>query len=283
MEEYKPIECAIDLMRRMPPQKLELNLENLCDLLPEYSDTFYENIEKPLGISLCKKTGKEYLLSEFNRDGDSYRSPWSNEYEPEIATDIYPSSALRSLEVAFNDAFQVYTKLYYEGGISSVYLWEHKKGFNGTILIKKINDNNKRVRGAWDSIHIFEADLNGSHVVYRLSSSILLYTITNNSNVGTLNLSGSIRRMSEIESSVTQMNDHIINLGQLIEEQESKIRNTLHEVYFQKTKDIINEIRQLSNLNEQQNQSNLRHSLASKLQSMSLQKGEKSDAIDYTD
>ena len=27
---------------------------------------------------------KDYLLCDYNRDGDSYRSPWTNEYDPPI-------------------------------------------------------------------------------------------------------------------------------------------------------------------------------------------------------
>ena len=38
-----------------------------------------------------------------------------------------------------NEAFDQYRELYYEGGISSVYLWDtsHAKNFAGVILFKK--------------------------------------------------------------------------------------------------------------------------------------------------
>lgn len=46
-------------------------------------------------------TGRKYLLCDYNRDGDSYRSPWSNAYEPPIEGDdgFQPSPALRAMEV----------------------------------------------------------------------------------------------------------------------------------------------------------------------------------------
>jgi capping protein beta len=49
---------------------------------------------------------REFLKCEYNRDGDSYRSPWSNKYFPQ-ATDepIYPSSELLQLEQKSNDVF----------------------------------------------------------------------------------------------------------------------------------------------------------------------------------
>ena len=49
-----------------------------------------------------------------------------------------PSSEVRMLEVAANDAFDTYRELYYEGGAcSSVYLWDLDGGFAAVVLIKK--------------------------------------------------------------------------------------------------------------------------------------------------
>ena len=48
---------------------------------------------------------KRYLLCDYNRDGDSYRSPWSNQYVPSLPIGpdgeggLMPSSTLRELEV----------------------------------------------------------------------------------------------------------------------------------------------------------------------------------------
>lgn len=36
-----------------------------------------------------------------------------------------------------NEAFDVYRDLYYEGGVSSVYLWDMDDGFAGVVLLKK--------------------------------------------------------------------------------------------------------------------------------------------------
>jgi hypothetical protein len=41
------------------------------------------------------------------------------------------------LETSANDAFDTYRELYYEGGVSSVYLWDLDEGFAGVVLIKK--------------------------------------------------------------------------------------------------------------------------------------------------
>lgn len=44
---------------------------------------------------------------------------------------------MRKLEVAANEAFDVYRELYYEGGVGSVYFWDLDDGFAGVILLKK--------------------------------------------------------------------------------------------------------------------------------------------------
>jgi capping protein beta len=61
--------------------------------------------------------GREYLKCEYNRDGEAYRSPWSNRYFPEDAVTaeaVYPSSELLQLELKFNDIFQRYVHHYFD-------------------------------------------------------------------------------------------------------------------------------------------------------------------------
>ena len=48
---------------------------------------------------------------------------------------------------------------YYEGGISSVYLWDLDHGFAGAILIKKAGDASSKIKGCWDSIHVIEVQV----------------------------------------------------------------------------------------------------------------------------
>jgi capping protein beta len=73
----------------------------------------------------------------------SGRSPWSNAYIPESPGAPTPSSKLRQLEVSLNSAFVTYKEMYFEGGVSSVYLWdlEEQQGrelaFAGVVLLKK--------------------------------------------------------------------------------------------------------------------------------------------------
>lgn len=48
---------------------------------------------------------------------------------------------------------------YFEGGISSVYLWDLDHGFAGVVLIKKAGDGSEMIKGCWDSIHVVEVQV----------------------------------------------------------------------------------------------------------------------------
>jgi capping protein beta len=156
-QESQKLDYALDLMRRLPPQQIEKNLTNLIDLVPNLCEDLLSAIDQPLKVSRDKQVGKDYLLCDYNRDGDSYRSPWSNIYDPAFDEGILPTDRLRKLEIEANAAFEQYREMYYEGGVSSVYFWDNEHGFAGVILIKKAGDgSNKKIKGFWDSIHVIE-------------------------------------------------------------------------------------------------------------------------------
>merc|ERR1712193_349016 len=102
------LDCALDMMRRLPPHHVERNLSNLIDIVPDLCEDLLSSVDQPLKIQKDKETGKDYLLCDYNRDGDSYRSPWSNKYEPPMDDGAMPSNTLRNLEVEANKAFDQY-------------------------------------------------------------------------------------------------------------------------------------------------------------------------------
>ena len=67
------LDCALDLMRRLPPQQIERNLSDLIDLAPTLCEDLLSSVDQPLKIARDRKLGKDYLLCDYNRDGDSYR------------------------------------------------------------------------------------------------------------------------------------------------------------------------------------------------------------------
>lgn len=190
------MDCALDLMRRLPPQKIEKNLIDLIDLAPGLCEDLLSSVDQPLKISKDKETGRDYLLCDYNRDGDSYRSPWSNTYDPPLEDGSMPSERLRKLEIEANHAFDQYREMYYEGGVSSAYLWDLDHGFAGVILIKKAGDGSKKIKGCWDSIHVVEVQekSTGRTAHYKLTSTAMLWLQTNKQGSGTMNLGGSLTR-----------------------------------------------------------------------------------------
>ena len=156
--------------------------------VPELCEDLLSSVDQPLKIArdktvsikshkywfhlISSKVGKDYLLCDYNRDGDSYRcvmyycfccawhifqrlldkmltsttyllffswhwifcrSPWSNQYEPALDDGAMPSERLRKLEIDANTAFDQYREMYFEGGVSSVYLWDLDHGFAGRL------------------------------------------------------------------------------------------------------------------------------------------------------
>lgn len=230
------------------------------------------------------------------------RSPWTNEYIPPIPSGTVPSTKLRNLEQAANDAFAVYREMYYEGtGISSVYLWdlEDSSGtsFAGVVLLKKTSKGGDgQTSGAWDSIHVFEASEKSRQGTYKLTSTvgcfpqfqssctdllvlpvvpskIMLYmNKAGSETLGDLTLGGSMTRQMEqsypldttasYATTSTSINpSHISNIGRMIEDQEIKMRGLLQDVYFAKTRDVVNDIRILRGAGEESKRKGLQGEL----------------------
>lgn len=245
------LDCALDLMRRLPPQNTEENLAGLIDLVPSLCEDLLSSIDQPLQVAKDAESNKDYLLCDYNRDGDSYRSPWSNVYDPPIEDGATPSPKLRELEIQANQAFDTYRELYFEGGVSSSYLWDLDNGFAGVILIKKNGDGSKSVSGCWDSIHVVEVQekSSGRNAMYKLTSTVMLWLETNKADSGMMKLGGSMTRQDEKENvTVSDASPHVANIGSMIEDMEFKMRSQLNEIYFSKTKDIVNDLRSVDGI-----------------------------------
>ncbi|BES94064.1 capping protein [Nesidiocoris tenuis] len=263
------MDCALDLMRRLPPQEIEKNLSDLIDLVPTLCEDLLSSVDQPLKIARDHEAGKDYLLCDYNRDGDSYRSPWSNTYTPTLEDGSMPSERLRKLEIDANNAFDQYREMYFEGGVSSVYLWDLEiNGFAGAILIKKAGDGSKKIKGCWDSIHVVEVQekSSGRNAHYKLTSTVMLWLQTNKTGSGTMNLGGSLTRQVELDANVSEASPHIANIGRMVEDMENKIRNTLNEIYFGKTKDIVNGLRVVEPESGSKTRQSLKQDLTAALQ-----------------
>jgi len=223
--------AALDLMRRMPPSRCETSLEELVDLVPHLTDDLLNTIDQPLQTAKDAQ-GNAYLLCDYNRDGDSYRSPWTNEYDPPLSDGVLPSPKLRAMETLANDIFEGYREMYYEGGISSVYFWDlDESSFAACVLVKKDAEEKKKLEaGNWDAIHVVEVrPLGPKRAAYKLTTTIMLRIKTGHAvgvHEGEMNLSGSLTRQKEEELAVGDVASHVANMGRMVEEMESRMRDT---------------------------------------------------------
>ncbi|KAI0346515.1 F-actin capping protein, beta subunit [Trametopsis cervina] len=277
------VDSMLDLMRRLPPTNVEENVNALIGMCPDYADELLGSVDQPLKVLVDRSTGRDYLACDYNRDGESYRSPWSNEYDPPLDDGTVPSTKLRKLEVTANEAFDTYREMYFEGGASSVYLWDLDDGFAGVVLIKKSvgsSEAKSEPSGSWDSIHVFEAVERGRQAHYKLTSTIMLSMITSSVKVteadkkeekldvkrdGNTTLSGSMTRQTEQDHSIQEQTSHITNIGKMIEDMEIKMRNLLQEVYFGKTRDVVFDLRSLDDLEKARRQRDLQKELLGSL------------------
>ena len=141
-------------------------------------------------------SGKKFLKHEYNRDGDSYRSPWSNTYFPASPdATFFPSEQLLQLEQKANDVFSTYVHLYFDYAISSVYFNDtDTQGFNACFLVKKEMDPSKTIRsGTWDGIHIVVCSMKDApKVSYKVISTVMIsLELKQADGVGSLTIHGS--------------------------------------------------------------------------------------------
>ncbi|KIM84334.1 hypothetical protein PILCRDRAFT_6581 [Piloderma croceum F 1598] len=287
------VDSMLDLMRRLPPTRVEENVAALVGICPDYADDLLGSVDQPLQLRTDRATGREYLACDYNRDGESYRSPWSNEYDPPLDDGTTPTPKLRKMEITANEAFDTYREMYFEGGVSSVYLWDlDDGGFAGVVLLKKTMAPNtpSEPSGSWDSIHVFEAAERGRQAHYKLTSTIMLQLVTHKGEneagegkqqhagstrmegsgkgkgegwkkEGEVSLSGSMTRQTEQDWPLHDSSSHITNTGKMIEEMEIKMRNLLQEVYFGKTRDIVYDLRSMDDLAKARKQRELQKEL----------------------
>eukprot|EP00762_Andalucia_godoyi_P004063 ANDGO_06355.mRNA.1 F-actin-capping protein subunit beta len=261
------LDAALDLMRRMSPAKTAENLTRLAALVPEMTDSLLQTIDQPLKSTQCPSTGNQFLLSDFNRDGDSFRSPWSNEYVPAIEDGISPSEALRLVEREMNETWKAYARAYHDqGAVSSVYCWDLEDGtfaetggFAAAFLIKK-----QLEKGCWDAIHVVQVNpAQGSQdrATYTLTSTVMVALEARDMDLG-----GSLTRQRSVEMALRHgKRSHIANIGGMIQDEELRLRTQIEDVYFGKTAEIAGLLHSRTSLQERDARKNLAMGLSAAL------------------
>jgi len=249
------VKNCLNILRRTPPSDVAGNLERMVAVRPDLDEELCQRVDTPLQLDKDTKSGKQFILCDYNRDGDSFRSPWSNEYFPPIDDGedcLRPSENLRKLEIEANDVFDHYRHLYFEGGVSSVYMWDLDTGFAACFSIQKEAQGDKELQGfngTWSSVHVFEVKNQSPKDTfeYRLTSTVLVSMPLQVKGLGDIDLSGSLSKQASKTATLKTFGDqkqsHLEIMGEMLEDLELDLRSTIEGVYFQKTKEIINGMR----------------------------------------
>lgn len=254
-EHQRQVAAALNLLQRLPPQDLQTNLDAFNQIAPHLEQTLEPYVSRPLKI---QRDPEYFVISGYNCDGGTHRSPWSNKYIPPPEGDadeerlFRPSERLRRLEETFNEVFDAYKTSYYEGGVSSVYLWDLDEGFAGAFLIRKeLSETPKGEKGVWDSIHILEVreSPNSNFAEYKLSTSVLLHMqVGDKKKDGETEVSGLLSRQAESRWDRRKKGGedaHVMHVGRMIEEMEISIRQNLDSLYMAKQREVLDIVHKL--------------------------------------
>ena len=266
MLEFK--ESLNNLVRIFPPDKLPLFKDKIFALDNEKNDLIkdvFKNVPISLKVNNSDPLGP-FIECDINKDGDSYRSPWSNKYFPDIESSKYLPNELRQLEEKLNTFIKLYTKFYYgESAISSVYFKLQDNSIpNGffcyTLIKNNISKSDKLKENSFlDSIHVttikFMRENNAGKeqikVIYKTKSNFI-YDIKLKDFDGAC-YNGNNKTENTKTAYVDNYFDndtHITLIGSSIEENEEILRNQIDGYTLEKNISICNEIRNLNGLNK---------------------------------
>jgi len=245
-----------DLLRRVPPNKIETRLFDAISLVPDLEETLLSTVDTPLKIKTDEITNHQFVACEFNRDYDSHRSPFSNQYFPPIEDGQKISERLRAIEVKANNAFQAYCHLYFKGGTSSVYLWEIEENtFGFGVFIKNEVDttltDGRTLKGCIDCSDTIEVDESESTAKYTLTSSVIMRLEIDIGLDKPLIINGSVSEAKVRQVAWTNDDDHIVNVGKLVEDNSTNFRDIIEEMYVKKLNHIA-ELLKNTTISEQQ-------------------------------
>lgn len=261
-EQQKQKQAAMSLLKRLPPQDVAEDLTSFIRIAPHLEQALAPPlVSKPLRIENDPEHNKDFIACNYNSDGGAFRSPWSNKYfrSGKLATGgdtelFRPSERLRRLEETFNEVFEAYKTSYYEGGVSSVFLWDMDEGFAGAFLIHKECSQDRGVEhGVWDSVHVLEVKepaRSNSLVDYKLSTTVLLHmkvgeAAGTESSSGETELGVKISRQAEDKRKKTGDDSHLLHMGHMIEDMEISIRQSLDVVCMAKQREVLGSVRRL--------------------------------------
>ena len=254
MDSSSKIRGCINITTLLPVTKLEQNINAVSSLIYNDDDAYQEFLQKVDQPLLVQSDKGGFICCEYNRDGDSYRIPGTKEYVPPLQDGTVPQPKLLELEEALNKIFKIYTKFYYSPlATCSIYCYEKDEddsnNFIVAVLIKnKIEENtSKGTNGIWEASNMFTVSIDpgAREVTYDLVSSVTVYL---NASIKTgknskLSAGGTMMKTAKethkYSTSEPDIQFHTDHIGTMVENLETRIRDEIEVIYFQKTTQIV--------------------------------------------
>ena len=249
------MEAALNILRKTPPSDLNKTLAGLRALAPhdaETLDVLQQRLQLPFAIDDEPGKGeKAFLLCPYNKVKDAYRSPWTNTLWPgNVQAQVSQQDEdIRSLELAANEVWEAYTRLYYgsEGAVGSVYLQKADKGgvFQGLFGIRKDCST-----GSWNCAHLVVVDQpnqTNTECTYHVQSTVVIALQTGASEVESskVSISASVARKTTETLKVSKLfmdSNHLENIGKIIENVEIDIRSSFERVHIPRTHEMVDAV-----------------------------------------
>lgn len=244
-----PLNAALNLMRRMPPSQVSNSLAGLVQIRPDLADSLFVNVDEALTLESDTVTGKQFITCDYNRDGDSYRSPFSNKYFPPCEDGFLPSTRHREMEKMANQLFETYRGLYFKEGYCAVYVFDIEEGesesqkFGACWLVQKDVQGGNLQGGFWNSTHVFEVQPKDGKFEYNLTSNVMISMQLSDDKIGHIDLSGLRTKTSQEVAPAKDDAGHVCFMGKMLEDMELRIRNEIEGIYIQKTRSVTNGMR----------------------------------------
>ncbi|SCN62311.1 F-actin-capping protein subunit beta, putative [Plasmodium chabaudi adami] len=289
------IDAVLNICNILPARLFEETIIILSKIDKNLTNNILINKEGPIKIKFDNKEKKYFLGNMFNKEKESYRSPYTNLYYPENFPNGYiPSEPLRSLEILYNEIFERYRKAYYINGLSSVYLWPNpiEDGFVACFMIKKKENYSNNTYMDWEGTHLIQVNITHSIIHYQISTTLNISIVQKNETT----LSASVNKVLENPKKISDINlikdkyFHIENMGKIIEGIENSLRKSIEYIYLPKINENLNSLRyndllynnknyhKIQNLESISNdikfsKGNIQNELKSKLKKKNMNKG----------
>jgi capping protein beta len=241
-----PEEASRDLLRHTDPKNVEDRIFEVIKLNPSVIEDILAQTDVPLKIS-TDSAGNQYILCDYNRDSDSYRSPFTNAYLPAFPKGISLPDDLREMEVMANRGFQSYLRQYFDSGVVSVYCWEcDNHAFGVGVFVRK--DITGTVHGlnqisgsisCSDICEVRQVSRKQKRYQYSLVSSAIVSITWKLRSGDPVVLDGNVNDARETEGVAGKNIDHLIIIGGMIEANADRFVEKIRGIYASKMREIL--------------------------------------------